>query len=186
MDLNNANRQAQLVTLLREGSLAAFNKIYGLYAHRLLEYVSVATRCREDAEEIVHDIFMNLWNNRSKLDPAQPLSTLLFALAYRRRVDYFRQWMRLPVYEDYRHLANELTASSHDELEYRDYMACFERALDSLSDRARQVVTLSRLQGLSNQQIADKLGINEKTVRNVSSAALKELYATLKSLLNNH
>lgn len=186
MDYNQEHdRHAQLTALLREGSLAAFNRIYGLYAPRLLEYVAVATRCREDAEEIVHDIFMNLWSNRAKLDPSQNLQTLLFALAYRRRIDYFRQWTRLPIYEDYRHWHNELVASNHDELEYRDFKAVFDRALATLSDRARQIVVMSRLQGLTNQEIADRLAITEKTVRNVSSAALKQLYATLQSLLNN-
>lgn len=174
-----------LLDLLKKGSLPAFNTIYSLYAKRLLQYVSRATRNKEDAEEIVHDIFISLWNNRAKLDVSQSLSTLLFSIAYRRRIDFFRHILSLPIYEDYQSWQNELTTEDRYNIEYKEFCDIFRKALDSLQERPREIITMSRLQGRSYKEIAEKLNISEKTVRNISSNALKSLKQALKQMLEN-
>lgn len=174
-----------LLDLLKKGSLSAFNTIYTLYAKRLLQYVSRATRNKEDAEEIVHDIFISLWNNRDKLDVSQNLSTLLFSIAYRRRIDFFRHILSLPIYEDYQYWQNELTTEDQYSIEYKEFCEIFNKALESLQERPREIITMSRLQGRSNKEIAEKLHISEKTVRNISSNALKSLKQILKRMLEN-
>lgn len=177
--------ETHLQDLLKQGSVSAFNAVYSLYARKLLVYVSAATKNKEDAEEIVHDIFMALWNNREKLDSSKSLSSLLFSLAYRRRIDFFRQMMRLPIYEDYRHWQDELATEDHSDIEYRDFCRIFTKALETLREKPRRVITLSRLHGLSNKEISVRLGISEKTVRNINSEALKTLNETLKRMLEN-
>lgn len=174
-----------LLDLLKKGSLSAFNTIYTLYAKRLLLYVSKATGNKEDAEEIVHDIFISLWNNREKLDVSQNLSTLLFSIAYKRRIDFFRHMLSLPIYEDYQYWQNELTIEDQYNIEYKEFCDIFTKALASLPERPREIITMSRLQGCSNKEIAQKLNISEKTVRNINSNALKALKMILKRMLEN-
>lgn len=89
--------ESELVASLKKGSLKAFNIIYQLYAKRLLSYISSATNSKEDAEEIVHDIFLGLWKNHKDLDPGTHLSTFLFHIAYKRRIDLFRHNLTLPI-----------------------------------------------------------------------------------------
>lgn len=173
----------KLLGLLKGGSLSAFNTIYRIYAKRLLQYVSSATKNKEDAEEIVHDIFMSLWNNREKLDTSQKLSTLLFSIAYRRRIDFFRHMLSLPIYEDYQHCKSELITEDNHNIEYREFCEIFKKALDALPERPREVIKMSKLDGLSNNEISTKLNISEKTVRNISSNALKALNSILKRML---
>lgn len=180
----NTQLEIKLFEHLKRGSMEAFNTIYSIYAPRLLTYISSATKNKEDAEEIVHDIFLYLWNNREKLDTTQNLSSLLFSIAYRRRIDFFRHLMRLPIYEDYQKWINELTSEDHHNVEYKEFCEILNTALETLPKRQSQIIKLSRLQGLSNKEIANRLDISEKTVRNITSNALKTLNLTLKRMLN--
>lgn len=167
---------------LRGGSIDAFNVIYRIYAKKLLGYVAKATNNKEDAEEIVHDIFMSLWKSRTVIRPDTNLSTLLFSMAYKRRIDFFRQSLKAPIYEDYTQFQNELTTEDSSKLEYDDFVRIFNQALDRLPVRVRKLLKLSRVNGLTNEEIALKLDISLKTVQNGISEGLKLLREQLDKL----
>lgn len=167
--------EQELVASLKRGSVDAFNMIYRLYAKKLLTYIASATNSKEDAEEIVHDIFLGLWKNHKNIDPETDLSTFLFHIAYRRRIDLFRHSLTTPIYEDYMLFQNELVSEENSVLEYNEFCDIFNLALQSLPSRLQTILTLSRIKGLSNDQIADKLNVSPKTVRNGISLGLKLL-----------
>lgn len=165
---------------LKRGSINAFNEIYRLYAKKLLSYVAAATKSKEDAEEIVHDIFLSLWKNRKFLQEDKSLSSLLFSIAYKRRIDFFRRAVKAPVYEDFMQFSNELAQEQSNLLDYTDFLKIFKLAINQLPPRQQQLVSMSRLQGMTNEEIAIKLGVSSKTVKNGISEGLK----TLKEKLN--
>ena len=178
------------IAALKRGEIETFNLLYELYGRRLLAYVSKATRTREDAADIVHDIFISVWHNRENLDTQSDIGELLFSLAYRRRIDYFRHLSTVPVFADFTasHDNDNLTDSSsgHQTLEYHEFLADIERALNTLPKRQREIVRLSRMDGLTNSEIAARLGITEKTVRNEISLGLKLLKKELNKIQNNN
>lgn len=176
----------KLVEALREGSIDAFNYVYKIYVKRLLSYIAVVTKNKEDAEELVHDIFMSLWKNRTVLQPDTNISTFLFAIAYKKRIDYFRKQLRSPIFEDYQKFSNDLISNENSQLEYHDFCEIFNRAIELLPDRLRNFVVLSRIKGLSEEEIAAKLNISVKTVRNGLSISLKLLKDYLVELINKH
>lgn len=186
MNLPKNVSESQLVASLKKGSVRAFNMIYQLYAKDLLTYVASATKNKEDAEEIVHDIFLGLWNNRINIDTDTNLSTFLFHIAYKRRIDLFRRSLTVPIYEDYMLFKNELISEENNDLEYDDFNHLITAALQSLPLRLQNILTLSRISGLSNQQIAAKLNISPKTVRNSLSLGLKLLKDKLDDLRKNN
>ena len=141
-----------------------------------------ATGNKEDAEEIVHDIFISIWKNRSNLQADTNLSALLFSIAYKRRIDFFRKSLRKPIYEDYMQFQNELTADEHNQLEYNDFCDIFNKALQQVPERFQTLLALSRIHGLSNEEIAQRLNISQKTVQNGISQGLK----LLKEQLDNY
>lgn len=176
----------RLVESLRCGSIDAFNTIYSLYAKKILNYVAKATTAKEDAEDMVHDIFMSLWKSRAILRPDTNLTTLLFAMAYKRRVDFFRQTLKAPIYEDYSQLQNELTAEESSKLEYDDFLKLFYKALSHLPKRLQSLLILSRIKGYSNEEIALKSDISLKTVQNGISKGLKLLKEQLENLMRDN
>ncbi|MCM1451849.1 MAG: sigma-70 family RNA polymerase sigma factor [Clostridium sp.] len=178
--------QNWMIESLREGSIEAFNAIYGLYSRRLLIYIAKATRNKEDAEEIVHDIFIGLWNLRKGIKPGTNLAALLFSIAYKRRVDYFRRALNAPIYEDYMNFHNELVAEDSANLEYDDFYNMFERALRTLPPRLQSFIVLSRIKGLEVEEIAQKLNVSPKTVSNGLSEGLKALRNRLVAIMKNN
>lgn len=167
--------ERELAIFLKKGSAEAFGLVYQLYAKRLLSYIAAATRNKEDAEEIVQDIFLSLWKNHEHIDIETSISTLLFSIAYRRRIDFFRRSLKAPIYEDYMLFQNELVSEEACPLEYNDFCDLFNAALSHLPSRLQSLLVLSRIKGLSNEEIATQLNIAPKTVKNGISLGLKLL-----------
>ncbi len=118
---------------------------------------------------------MGLWNYRTQIDPAGALEPLILAIARRRCVDMVRETLNSPIYEDYVDSHGDIAEEAVDHLEYEEYMAQLEGLVRKLPAPQRRVVELSRFHHFTNQEIASRLGISEKTVRNRLSLALKQL-----------
>lgn len=73
--------ETELILQLRKGSMKAFDEIYELYARRLFAFCLKYTKSKENAEEIMEDTFVWLWNNRSTLEEAESVKPLLFLRA---------------------------------------------------------------------------------------------------------
>lgn len=175
MSLTDNELNRNIVAAIRGGSLKVFNTVYSLYAHRLLLYIGRVALTKEDAEEIVHDIFMEFWKNRAKLTDDIDIRTLLFSIAYKRRIDLYRQSLKMPIFQDYMELQNDLVADSVNNLEYEEFCRRFDIALSKLPSRLQNMIIMSRIRGLSNSEIAQALNISEKTVKNGISEGLKIL-----------
>ena len=72
--------EAILIAELKRGSKEAFDRIYRLYAGRLLGYCLQYAKCREDAEEMVQDVFVSLWKHRESIRQEETLRSLLFTM----------------------------------------------------------------------------------------------------------
>lgn len=174
---NELNRS--MVAAIRGGSLKVFNYVYSLYAGRLLRYIGRVAHTKEDAEEAVHDIFMEFWRNRTKLTDDIDIQKLLFSIAYKRRIDLYRHSLKVPIFRDCMEFQDQLTADSYNNLEYEEFCKQFDSALSKLPPRLRNIIILSRIRELSNAEISRALNISEKTVKNELSRGLK----ILKNLL---
>ncbi len=169
-----------LIAELKRGSKKAFDRIYKLYAGRLLAYCVQYTKCREDAEEIVQDVFVALWNSRENIRQEETLHSLLFTISKHRVINAYRSTLNSPVYEDYVDYQNELaTGENCDQVEYEQYVKIVKEAIRRLPSTQQRVITLSRFSQLSNKEIAERLSLSEQTVKNQLSIGLK----TLRELL---
>ncbi len=171
--------EQELMTELKKGSVKALNAIYDRYAGRLYAYIIPWVKSVQDTEEIVQDVFVNLWKYHAGLDPSRSLEALLFTIAQRYRINAVRALAASPVYEDFLDYSNKLKSEESDKLEYDEFLAQIRKAVGSLTSQQREVVAMSKLDNLSNAEIAEKLGISEKTVRNTLSAGLKALRTLL-------
>lgn len=175
--------ETALMLELKNGSLKAFDRIYDLYARRLYAYCYRCTRSRQDSEEIVQDVFVNLWRYHTEIDPSRSLSTLLFTIARRYRINAFRSLVNSPVYEDYLDYRDAIASDSQAGIEYTEFVADIHKALRKLPDRQRRIIILSKFKNMNHSEIGHKLNISEKTVRNLLSTGLKTLRNELKHIL---
>ena len=177
-------RNEQLIIAeFKRGSKEAFEQIYQMYAKRLLAYCFQYTKCYEDAEEIVEDVFVSLWNNRGKIRQEETLSSLLYTMSKHYVINAYRATVNSPVYEDYVAYQNELsTSEDHYKLDYELYMKTIKNAIKQLPLTQQRVISLSRFSLLSNQEIAERLSLSEQTVKNQLSLGLKTLRMLLEKM----
>ena len=168
--------ERDLILSLKHGSHQAFDRLYQMYVRRLYAYSLQFTKSPADSEEIVQDVFVRLWINREKIKQEETLCSMLFVMAKNLLINAFRARVNHPAFEDYLHFKNEISVDNtlHN-LEYDDFLVRFQKALDTLPDTQRKVITLSRIEELSNKEIAAKLELGEQTVKNQLSLGLKTL-----------
>lgn len=173
-----------LVTLLKKGDQQAFAEIYKRYSGKLAGFAGAKLFNLEDARDILHDIFVKLWEGREQLHITSNLQTYLFTIVRHRIIDKIRKNVTR---EDYAAAIQSYAAFCDSDVdkqvEYRELKQNIERSLDQLSPRIKEIYKLSREEGLSNREIAQKLNLSEQTVKNQLSAALKHLRQALGSIL---
>ncbi|GGK19364.1 DNA-directed RNA polymerase sigma-70 factor [Parabacteroides faecis] len=175
--------EPQLILSLKNGSYKAFERIYEMYAKRLFAYSIQFTKSQEESEEIVQDVFMRLWTNRTKIRQEDTLRSLLFIMTKHYLINAFRTKINQPEYEEYIQYINERSVDDAScQLEYQEFVAKFRAILKTLPETQQKVITLSKIEQFSNKEIADKLSLSEQTVKNQLSLGLKTLKEKLGSL----
>lgn len=169
-----------LVTLLKQSDQQAFAEIYRRYGGKLAGFAASKLYNLEDARDILQDIFVKLWEGREGLNITSNLQSYLFAIVRHRIIDKIRKNVTREEYAlAVQSLAVYFEADVDKQIELKDLKNTIERSLDELSPRVREVYKLSRDEGLSNREIAEKLNVSEQTVKNQLSSALKHLRQTL-------
>lgn len=158
-----------------------------LFSHYFVPLCSVAFRMVQDsdvAKDIVQDVFVRLWENRDKLDIKTSLWGYLKRSVANASIDHTRrsyEKTKTPLAPT--HDRAEDAATAEESMQAKDTQRLVDRAIGQLPDRCRLVFVLSRHEGLSYKQIAEKLGISPKTVENQMTKALKMLRVALKPVL---
>ena len=173
---------AQLISLLTKGSAEAFTEICRRYTRRIYAYCYRYVRSGPDTEELVQDVFIGLWNYRYRLSASSSLESLLLTIARRRCIDKLRTIVNSPIYEDYVKYHDSVAAEVANPLEYEEFMLRVKKAVQRLPAGQRRVIELSKIHHLSNSEIATRLGLSEKTVRNRLSLGLRRLRVDLSDL----
>jgi RNA polymerase sigma-70 factor (family 1) len=165
-----------LVVRLSQGDEAAFATVYETYSRRLYYFAYRFLKNKEQSEEIVSESFLNLWVNKEKLDASYPIGPYLYTIARRLTLNVLRNIATSKAAQEKLWL---LFNEAHNETEEAVFVADLERfseeSIIKLPKQQQQVFRLSRREGLSYDEIADKLDISRNTVKNHLVQALKNL-----------
>lgn len=176
----------RLVRRIRHGSKPAFEKLFRRYCDDLCVFAERYVSSSAVAEDLVHDVFCDVWNRRSDFHPEGTVKAYLFQAvrnkAYnqlkRRRVR--REWQAEKKREVGSVVANAARSAENDDLKDALY-----RAVESLPERQRTVFSMAYHHDLSYAEIAAILGITRKTVENHMGRALKRLRDRLAPFLSS-
>ena len=167
----------KLVERWKAGSETAYRVLFDRYFSKLYHYTLKVISDREIAEEIVMDVMMNIWQKKHLINNELPISAYLFRSVKNKMIDHHRKNVLKTISIDSAdtcfELPSHLRADSRvveGELEVQ-----YAAGLDTLSPQKRTVFMLSRNEGLTYQEIANKLNISKNTVENHMVAALKLL-----------
>lgn len=165
-----------LVSLIQQDNLAAFKEIYKRYWKKLYAAAFKRLKSKVYSEEIVQELFTNLWFKRQALTVNTELSSYLYSSVSHRIIDQYRKQLIQERYAKSFKLAhNELDNSTEDKIILNDLKHTIALEISQLPDKCRSVYKLSRVEYKSNKEIASHLGISEKTVENHITTALKKI-----------
>ncbi|MBN9383817.1 MAG: RNA polymerase sigma-70 factor [Chitinophagaceae bacterium] len=176
-----------LVKLLQRGNDAAFTEIYHRYWNRLFSVA--ANKLNYDlklAEELVQDIFLDLWHRREILDIRVSLSLYLAAAMKYKVIDARLKKKRIAAYTE--NLAAQATigdTSTEKQISFDELQHELSALVSSLPEKCQLVYKLSREAGYSQKEIAHHLSISEKTVESHLARAVKTLRLGLKNFLTH-
>lgn len=147
----------------------------------LCRYALKLTRNEEVAEEVVQEVFINFWERREEIKITYSAKAYLLTSVRNRSINYLKLQLPRELKKDEIDDSNQSTSGSDPtQIEYRELSGIVQKAIDQLPDRCKIIFVLSREEGLTYQQIADKLELSLKTVENQMSIALKKLRVSLK------
>jgi len=164
---------------IADGSTEAFEWLFMQYQPRLLNFLTGMIHDREVSRDMSQDIFMMLWRDREKLRTVNSFSSYLFQIARYMAYDYFD---RLAVSEKYADelLQEPVLAESDEEMIFvRELQSLISQAVNRMSPQRQCVYHMSREEGLSNDEIAQRLGISKRTVENHLTVVLAMLRKVL-------
>lgn len=172
---------AELTKMLCAGDRAAYAEVYQRYVFPLLNHAYNKTRDREEARDIVQEVFTTLWAKKESIEIGN-LAGYLFKSV---RNIFLNQIAHRAVQDKYllsmEHFAASAEVPDHLVRE-RGLMAIIEREIAALPPKMREVFELSRKEHLSHKEIAEKLGISEQTVSKQVTNALRILRPKLGAL----
>jgi len=170
----------ELVALLRSGDSAAYKEIYGRYSVLLLNHAYNKTRDREEAKDIVHEVFAALWANHQDFQPVQNLSGYLYSCV---RNVFLNHVARNSVQEKYLASLKQFSISGEvvtdHRLRERQLTDIIKKEIANLPPKMGEVFKLSRNEHFTHKEIAEKLNISEQTVSKHVTNALKILRVKL-------
>jgi RNA polymerase sigma-70 factor (family 1) len=150
-----------------EGNQAAFTAIYDHYMPRIYAYLIKYTKSETLAQDITQDVFTKLWVNRAELANIHSHASYIFTTAFRFSVSYYRKTERE------RNLNNNYYNSSPTEsnvteetIEYNESNHLLQLAIDQMPPQRRLIYKLSKEDGLSYDEIAERLNLSRNTVKN--------------------
>lgn len=177
---------AWLVRAIRLGNTAAFEVVFRHYYPRLCAFAERYVRAPDVAEDLIHNVFSRMWEQRSTLNVTGTLTQYLYGAARNQALHYLRhEGIARRTHESFAPLDESPAAaakpSQPDELvQSSELRKALRDAVSGLPHRCHSVFTLRWQHHLSYEEIASALGISRKTVENQLAIAIKTLRARLE------
>lgn len=171
----------RLVVLLQEGKITAFEEIYRRYWYKLFAIAYHQTGVREESEELVQEVFLNVWNRRSEVI-IRHLALYLTVAIKNQVYDYFKSQISYRKYKEYLIFQEIHQYFETDEIvNFDDLSAAVEKVLSRLPEKSAEVFKRSRFENQSVREIAQGLNLSEKAVEYHITKSLKYLKENLKA-----
>ena len=171
-----------LAARLGSGDGAALTEAYRAYRTPLVGYARRITGDAALAHDVVHDVFVALWERRGQLTVDVSLQALLYTMTRNRALNVNRQRDRLDLGTGEEDRAGSAEPGADADVHAADLAAHLRRWIEALPPRRGEAFALSRFDGLSHAEIAEVMGLSVRTVNTHVLHALQDLRRRLDAL----
>lgn len=173
----------ELITMLKDGAVSAFDEIYNRYWEALLAKAFDRVKSRQDAQEIVQELFIKIWKRSARIELQYTFKTYIYA-ALRYEIYHFigKQQIRKNDISLESSEYFELWAQDEEfySLEIRELQDQIDLIVNNLPEKCKLIFKMSRNEGLSAKNIAYQLHLSPRTVDTQIGKALRILKIALK------
>lgn len=181
--MNNNQPVPELVGLLQTGDQKAYNNLYKLFAPKILNTCKKMYLNQQDAEEVVQEVFLKVWEKRVQLDNTLSFNAYLLAIMRSLIFKRSRKQALDIAYQKYNiHFLKKADNCTEETIFFEEIKSFSTKAIASLPKGQQEVFSLKFLEDLTADEIAVKLQLSKRTVENQLYKATKELK---KQLISN-
>jgi RNA polymerase sigma-70 factor (ECF subfamily) len=164
--------ESELVVALSKGDIKAFNSLFQLFGKRLYGFAYGFLKSKPEAEELVQEVFMKVWDKRTELKAQLSFRGYIFTIAFNIIRKHFLKVALTNKYLE-QQIFVDIDQSTLQEIDFQSTKKKIDAIIDRMPERRKAVFVKSRFEGYSIKEIADEFGTSPKTVENQLGEALK-------------
>ncbi|CAG5009346.1 hypothetical protein DYBT9275_04475 [Dyadobacter sp. CECT 9275] len=155
----------QILYRVTQGDEAAFTQLYVHFRSPALKFCTTLLKDEEEAENITQDVFAKIWDRRVQIKPDHSFQSYLFVSLRNQIFDQFKKLEKDNISRQ-RYLDRMKTWTDDEADEKEAYIQFVQNAVNSLSEKRKQIFKLNVEEGKSYKEIASFLNISTNTVKN--------------------
>lgn len=174
-----------LILKVSEGNEIAFARLYETFFAKIYSFTGCFIKSAEARKEVVSDVFLTIWNNRSRLTEIKNFESYVFIITRNKSVDYLDKYRQKPAYleEESFEIITE-NDSPEDKILTKELEIIINKSINELPERCKLIYLMSRDEGFTYKEIAEILTLSEATINSQIVIALKKLGNTIKEYIS--
>jgi RNA polymerase sigma-70 factor (ECF subfamily) len=179
---DNISNQQFILDELQKGNERAFNSIFKQYYKPLCQFSYSFIKVQDTAENLVQEVFAKLWEKRENITNIDNLLSYMMGMVRNQSIDFLRkEKTNSKIFNNIRLEKSENT--TEEQISKNEFEEKLLKSIMNLPERCRTAIEMSRLEGLSNKEIAQKMEISVKGVEALIGRSLKLLRSELQEFL---
>lgn len=155
-----------LLQQLQQGDASAFSNLYNNHSKTLYRKILWMVNDEEIAKELLQDLFLKLWENRSKIDISKSFRSYLYTIAVNLVYDYFRKCSKKKELEAHlMSLAIDYYSHVEEAIISQEDVSLLGDVINHLPPQRKQVFLLCKVEGKSYDEVSELLSISKSTIQ---------------------
>jgi RNA polymerase sigma-70 factor, ECF subfamily len=173
----------ELIRRLNNNDKSALDEIFNYYYPRLYNFSKRILKLEDEIDDIRQDVFLKIWLNRNKINNPETFNSFIFTITKNSLLNLIRSNVNNQAFKvefSRRIISSEYV--TQNEIEFKEIKTAIDQLVFRLPEKRQKVFLLSRNEGLSNKEIAQKLNISEKTVEDHITNSIRFLRKSLSEI----
>lgn len=175
--------EGNYIQALSKGDTAAFEILFLRYQPKIVSFFAGFLHNDKQAEDLAQDVFYDLWKNRKKLETIQSFQAYLYKMARNALYNYYDYSLVREKYSATNIFEPVKTENMEEQVFAQELQTPINQWIETLPTQRQKVFKMSRIDGLSNDEIAVQLNISKRTVENHLTTALIDLRGIIKTYI---